>query len=146
MRIPLAYLLVGVVCVVATAASAQELTQSAGDKAHETAAPSAVGPAGSTAEGADDGFAQKREAWFLQQRAYPNDLIPPGARWNALQQKEALRSVTASARLAGGARPMSAFASAVWTADGPQPMAFGTGYTPYSGRATSIAINPTMPP
>lgn len=155
MRKLICHLLFVISCALASAVSAQELTHSAGDKPHETstadAVPNQIAPFGTTVQeaspesGGDEGFARKRDAWFLQQRAYPNDRIPPGARWNALQQHDALRSAMASARLSGGAHPMSAFTSSAWTADGPQPMAFGSGYTPYSGRATSIAINPSTP-
>jgi photosystem II stability/assembly factor-like uncharacterized protein len=116
-------------------------------KPAETERPAVVNPEEGDKEGeADEGFALKRQAWFIQQRAYPNAHIPDGARWKALQQKAELDHARASAMKAGAAaRPLDAFTSAVWTSDGPKPQAYAANSTAYSGRATVIAINPVTP-
>ncbi len=109
-----------------------------------------------TEEGNEEGdddllFPLKREQWFVQQRAYPNTHIPAGAYWRAQMQRRALVAKRAnrlamarmtSRQLAAQADP---FASATWTAAGPQPAAAYYGSIVYSGRATSIAVNPTDP-
>jgi photosystem II stability/assembly factor-like uncharacterized protein len=93
-------------------------------------------------------FPLKRELWFHQQRAYPNEKIPPGAYWRALTQKKSLIEqrvkplMSLSPQLAAAANP---FSSVNWTSDGPQPTPAYFGTVPYSGRATSIALHPTDP-
>lgn len=90
----------------------------------------------------------KRDAWFHQLRAYPNAKIPQGAYWHAQMQKQALvarrfaRFQAAGANVTAQADP---FSSAMWTADGPQPVTAYYGTTAYSGRATSIAVSPSDP-
>ena len=91
---------------------------------------------------------RKRAQWFEQQRAYPNVHIPTGAYWLAQQQRNALitkhsaKFAGLSPELISAADPLS---SAIWTPDGPDPLAFCAGCTPWSGAATSIAVDPTNP-
>jgi photosystem II stability/assembly factor-like uncharacterized protein len=93
-----------------------------------------------------------REEWFVKQRAWPEQHIPPGAYWRAQQQREALvaRDRARSAAVASVLGPETAAAwtdplvSATWTALGPEPLGgcFGS-CEPWAGRTTSIAIDPT---
>jgi photosystem II stability/assembly factor-like uncharacterized protein len=107
---------------------------------------------------ADGDFARKRNEWFIRQRAYPHAHIPPGARENALRQhlllkQSARHSVLAVPPAVSGlgarpdlnVKPTDSFASLTWKFDGPSLISSGAGQTPYSGRATSLAINPTNP-
>ncbi len=85
-----------------------------------------------------------RGDWFYEQRAYPLDEIPRGARLRALEQlgREERRhrleaSVQADADLAG---------EQVWAAIGPAPISngfsFGFPQGSVSGRVTAIALDP----
>jgi hypothetical protein len=114
--------------------------------------------AGESGEGPEEGeadqeFSSKRNNWFLRQRAYPFAHIPAGARTRALQQHLALKAAGARAKLpvsntvksAHGPLPADAFSGLTWNFDGPAYIGFGPGTPPWSGRATSLAINPTNP-
>ncbi|MDE3166847.1 MAG: hypothetical protein KGN36_13660 [Acidobacteriota bacterium] len=90
--------------------------------------------------------ARERDQWFYQQRMWPGNSLPAGARRAAIQQ---MRSIDAAARArrraAQGIRPAAqAYAvttdSANWTPIGPQPTNAGPGAT--SGRVNAIAIDP----
>ena len=96
-----------------------------------------------------------RDQWFHDIRAYPNKRLTPGARLKALAQREALsreqqriatRRVQAAAVL-GRDTVAAAAVTPSWTSIGPQPAQ--TIFTPIpagnSGRATAIAIDPTVP-
>ncbi|HLY41244.1 MAG TPA: choice-of-anchor D domain-containing protein [Terracidiphilus sp.] len=102
-------------------------------------------------EGEDDlDFAHKRNEWFVHLRAYPFAHIPAGARTAALRQHLALKQSTQHSLLARPAsalrpRPEDAYTTLTWNFDGPSSISGGTGQTLYSGRATSLAINPTNP-
>ena len=90
----------------------------------------------------------ERERWFLQQRAFPKAHLPAGVYWRALQQRDTLTAKHKA--LFQGLRPEVAAAadplsSAAWTPDGPRPLQFVAGGTPWSRRATSIAVHPTDP-
>ena len=126
-------------------ASAQQQTS-----APEKLPPDADRPAASGPEHDDDDllFPLKRNLWFQQQRAYPNAHIPRGAYWRSQVQKQTLVARHAallhamSATVGAQADP---FSGVTWTPDGPAPAAAYYGPTPYSGRATAIAVHPTDP-
>jgi uncharacterized protein (TIGR03437 family) len=85
-----------------------------------------------------------RDEWFYRQRAYPNKGIPPGARFNAVQEME--RIDRAARPLRAASANLSASSSGTWTFLGPDP----THCSPYvcqsdiatSGRVTALAIDP----
>jgi hypothetical protein len=100
----------------------------------------------------DDGFAERRDAWFYGQRAFPAKTIPVGAHAAAFRQMMALKSAPVHTLLASpaaalfrGAHPQDTFSNLSWTFDGPSSLSSGTGRTPYSGRATALAISPSNP-
>jgi hypothetical protein len=114
--------------------------------------------AGEAGEGPEEGeadqdFSRNRNEWFIHQRAYPFAHIPAGARTRALQQHLALKAAGGRAKpaLSNGAKPAvglgpeDSFSGLNWNFDGPAYISFGAGQPPYSGRATSLAINPTNP-
>src|SRR5579862_3395928 len=80
-----------------------------------------------------------RDRWnyFYDQRRYPHDRIPPGARWRALQQIDQIEQAAKNGKLAA----RSAAAQGQWTPIGPQPIAYPNGYL-NSGRIASLAIDP----
>ena len=102
---------------------------------------------------ADQEYAKKRNDWFIHQRAYPFAHIPAGARTRALQQHLALKAAGGRAKMAvsNGVKPVlgpltgDAFSTLTWNFDGPAYIGFGPGTPPWSGRATSLAINPSNP-
>jgi hypothetical protein len=120
-----------------------------------TAAPAQGPGAGAEPEEGEDDqdFARKRNEWFIQQRAFPFAHIPAGARTRALQQHLALKAAGAHSMLAVpqgtasalGTLPEDSFSTLIWNFDGPTNISGGAGQTQYSGRATSLAINPTNP-
>lgn len=82
------------------------------------------------------------QRWFHDQRAYPFQRIPPGARQNYLRQLDAMRQ--SEARL-GTRYPhaMVQASSTTWTQIGPQPVSTVWVAAGDSGRSTSLAIDPT---
>lgn len=93
-------------------------------------------------------FPMKRNQWFQHLRAYPNAHIPTGAYWRSQVQREAL--IARQRAMLAGLKPEVAaqvvpLSTVKWTFDGPEPVAAYGGSIPYSGRATSIAINPLDP-
>jgi photosystem II stability/assembly factor-like uncharacterized protein len=102
---------------------------------------------------ADQDFSRNRNEWFIHQRAYPFAHIPAGARTRALQQHLALKAaggrakqaVSNGAKPAFGVGPEDSFSGLTWNFDGPSYIGFGPGTPPWSGRATSLAINPANP-
>ncbi|MEZ5441533.1 MAG: hypothetical protein R3F15_08620 [Lysobacterales bacterium] len=77
-----------------------------------------------------------REAWFYQQRAYPRDFIPAGARAKALRQADKLPLAQRSAKAGPGS---------LWTSVG--PVGFDSNVAPswgrMSGRVRALAIDPS---
>src|SRR6516164_1656468 len=85
----------------------------------------------------------RRFRYFYEQRAYPNQTIPPGAMAQARQEHEQ-RFGPLRQQQAPGAPPP--FNQTQWTSIGPKliPAAqFDTDNTPASGRIRAIAIDPT---
>ena len=88
----------------------------------------------------------KSNQWFYQQRQYPYSKIPDGAYWRSQQQRSALiarRREDMPHAPADAVQRNSTLTSATWTALGPEPVAAYYGPVPYSGRATSLAVDPT---
>jgi photosystem II stability/assembly factor-like uncharacterized protein len=111
----------------------------------ESAHPAASGP---EHDQDDLMLPMKRNLWFQQQRAYPNAHIPRGAYWRSQVQKQMLvarHSALLRAMSATVAAQADPFSGVTWTPDGPAPAAAYYGPTPYSGRATAIAVHPTDP-
>jgi uncharacterized protein (TIGR03437 family) len=104
----------------------------------ETRAPHSGVNESAEAEGEKPG----REDWFYEQRAYPLKAIPAGARFQAVEQLEALetRRRRLSAHETQAADPL------IWTPLGPQPIGQGqTSGTPrvsVSGRISAVALHP----
>jgi uncharacterized protein (TIGR03437 family) len=78
---------------------------------------------------------QQRWNYFYEQRRYPHDSIPQGARLKAVN---AVRAMAANSHAASGAR---AVPQTSWNFIGPQPINFGSQYL-NSGRVASLAIDP----
>jgi MBG domain (YGX type) len=90
----------------------------------------------------------KRNLWFQQQRAYPNAHIPRGAYWRAQMQRQAILERRRAENQRNALQPSALpdlLTGITWTPDGPQPIAAYYGPTPYSGRATSLAVHSTDP-
>ena len=97
---------------------------------------------------------RKRAEWFYQQRAYPRDHIPAGARVKAVKQLEQMLAAEGEVRKRQAASSVSAsVAGAVnqaalpgqWTQIGPQPVASfydGANVGGGSGRGTAIVVDP----
>jgi uncharacterized protein (TIGR03437 family) len=86
----------------------------------------------------------KRQAWFYQQRAYPLEQIPTGAREEALVEWEAAEREQAALR-SGGKLARVAQQELAWQALGPRPIAQGQTFglrNPVSGRVTAIVLDP----
>ena len=90
-------------------------------------------------------FVKQRMEWLYQQRAYPLNRIPPGARLKALQQLDAKLAQEAAQRnadrsLAGTAVLSASSTSSAWRQIGPEPVNgyWGTA----SGRVAALAIDP----
>jgi len=82
----------------------------------------------------------RRFRYFYEQRAYPNQAIPPGAMARARQEHEQRFGPLRQQQAPG------AFNQTQWTSIGPKliPLAqFDTDNTPASGRIRAIAIDPT---
>ena len=89
----------------------------------------------------DRDFIRKRIRWFHDQRAFPNQSIPPGIRQAAVQARDS--KVALEAEMRGGLSSSSAATGPVepaWTLIGPRPVS-GTD----AGRVTSLAIDPVNP-
>ncbi len=79
---------------------------------------------------------EARRQWFRQQRAYPHDHIPAGARQQALRQMQAMPP-------AGKSSNAIKTSTTSWVALGPNPTSTpGKGYAFASGRVTAIAPVP----
>lgn len=85
---------------------------------------------------------QEREQWFYGQRAFPFDRIPPGARLNALKQRQQMQVREQAARAAAG---LAAVSTTSWTPLGPQPVSTPFTYGNVSGRIAAIAVDPGNP-
>jgi uncharacterized protein (TIGR03437 family) len=87
----------------------------------------------------DEGEGSGRNNWFYVQRAYPLQLIPPGARAHALEQLERAEAE----RRELNAEPSAALA---WTPLGPAPIGqgqtFGTPRVAVSGRISTVVLDP----
>jgi photosystem II stability/assembly factor-like uncharacterized protein len=81
-----------------------------------------------------------REHWFHDQRAYPNKHIPPGARYKALQQKNAKLAAESAARV-GVHRPGRPPQVPAWSLIGPMPVNEGAQID--AGRVTALALDTT---
>ncbi len=87
------------------------------------------------------------EAWFYEQRAYPLESIPLGARAQAIEQLEEteVRRAQTRAKLYGkSGAVMIEQSQPQWEALGPQPITNGqiSGNRPVAGRTTAIALDP----
>ncbi len=80
---------------------------------------------------------QQRWNYFYEQRRYPHDSIPLGARRSGVEAVRAMRAKTPGAESVIRGVPQAA-----WTFIGPQPINFGDNYF-NSGRIASFAIDPT---
>jgi hypothetical protein len=83
---------------------------------------------------------RQRADWFLGQRAYPHKYVPARARLRALRQLDQKLAAEAAARMNSQAGEA---ANPSWTSIGPQPIDTPYGASVVSGRAISIAIDPT---
>lgn len=90
----------------------------------------------------------RADAWFLEQRAYPLQEVPLGARAEAIEQLEQIEAARAAAlRQRYGVEMAEAIEQAQpkWQPLGPQPIANGNTGTlqrPVSGRATAVVLHP----
>ena len=87
------------------------------------------------------------DEWFIEQRAYPLEEIPVGARLQSLEQLSIVETRRAALlqKLYGLTAEAIEQSQPAWQALGPQPIANGsTGQVarPTSGRATAIALEP----
>jgi len=87
------------------------------------------------------------DEWFYEQRAYPLNAIPAGARMRAIGQMERIEARRAELRrrLYGKEAGTAEQTQPKWEALGPKPIANGnTGALsrPASGRATAVALDP----
>lgn len=135
------------ICLVSLAAFGQETRPAA---THPPATMSAeeltFGPEESSYE-----RLRQRQEWFVHQRAYPFAHIPAGARLGAIQQFRQMRRLEASQGHPFGknylasaqATGIDVASSLQWTQIGPQPSLGYWGIS--SGRATSVAVDPTNP-
>ncbi len=82
------------------------------------------------------------DQWFHEQRAYPLNEIPHGARLRAIEQMEQVEARRAS--LFGESAEAVVESQPRWEGLGPRPIANGntTGSRPVSGRATAVALDP----
>jgi len=80
---------------------------------------------------------QKRNDWFYQQRAYPHDAIPAGARFRAMQELENRLAAEKAARERAGTFDQVG----AWQLLGPAILNGFWGVN--SGRVTAIAVDPT---
>ena len=79
----------------------------------------------------------ERARYFYDQRRFPHDRVPPGARVQAVQAIDGIERALRSGKLA----PRSADNSGPWKFIGPRPIDFGGGYF-NSGRTLAIAVDP----
>src|SRR5260370_23708102 len=91
-----------------------------------------------------------RAAWFHDQRAYPNEHIPPGALQKAIEQRDLMnqRQKAAAAGSQFGSSAVISFpGDALWHLTGPQPVnelfSVNSGFPTASGRVTAIAVDPS---
>src|SRR5215475_7874683 len=87
------------------------------------------------------------DEWFYEQRAYPLNAIPIGARVRAIEQMERIeaRRVELRRGLYGKDAGTEAQNQPKWEALGPRPITNGNTGTlsrPVSGRATAVALDP----
>ncbi len=95
---------------------------------------------------------RQRWEWFYEQRAYPLDSVPAGARWKALEALDRMRAAEAgpSRQPPGGTRasfaaPGAAASSGQWSLIGPQPTIAPSGpfgFPISSGRVNALAVDP----
>jgi len=101
-----------------------------------------------------------RQEWFYQQRAYPHQHIPPGARLKALEQlrkmeavqrsgsqrlKEQTTNTLSTTSTTSSPTQAATLSSTSWTLIGPQPTNAGGPLNVVSGRVTALAVDPTNP-
>jgi hypothetical protein len=79
-----------------------------------------------------------RSEWFRQQRAYPFQHIPAGARLHALRQLSEKMEAEAETIGVGGV-----MGGTSWQLIGPQSTDTGYAYPTTSGRVTALAVDPT---
>jgi len=79
-----------------------------------------------------------RSEWFRQQRAYPYQHIPAGARLRSVQQL-AQQMQTESETIGIGGQ----MAQVTWASLGPKPTNTGYAYPTTAGRITALAVDPT---
>ncbi|MGH9847654.1 MAG: hypothetical protein ACREEM_53875, partial [Blastocatellia bacterium] len=93
-----------------------------------------IATAGGEKPGADE--------WFYEQRAYPLNEIPHGARLRAIEQMERVEARRAS--LFSRTVEAAVESQPRWEALGPRPIANGNtaGGRPVSGRASAVALDP----
>jgi hypothetical protein len=127
--------------------------RSAGAREMEEVQLSPGGQAANGGEGAEENSdtVRARANWFFDQRAYPNQHIPPGALQEAIRQRDLMKQQQ-KARSAGqfGAQGIISFpGDALWHLMGPQPInepaSLNAGFPTASGRVTAIAVDPSDP-
>jgi len=79
----------------------------------------------------------ERWSYFYDQRRFPRDRVPAGARTRALQQIDQIERNARAGKISGRATA----AQSAWKFIGPQPVAYPNGYL-NSGRVSSLAIDP----
>jgi photosystem II stability/assembly factor-like uncharacterized protein len=93
-------------------------------------------------EGKESDFIRKRMAWFHDQRAYPNNVIPPGIRARAVEERDRKIALESALSRSLSPRSTSATAQPAWSLIGPKPLGF---YGVDAGRVTALAVDPANP-
>jgi uncharacterized protein (TIGR03437 family) len=93
-----------------------------------------------------EGPGSLRRAWFVEQRAYPADTIPYGARQRAIEHVERERDRLEALRLRRTNATLNAAEEMVWAPLGPAPIleaqTFGNPRASVSGRVSALAFDP----